>query len=64
MTEYRWRTGKKGAESATERKLSDELTRLFRIYFPTLDTVSNSKGGTDVSFSKILVKPSHMRDPN
>jgi len=55
MTEYRWRTGKKGAESAAERRLSDDLTKLFRIYFPTWDTVGNSKGGTDVNSLYISV---------
>jgi hypothetical protein len=56
MTEYGWRInnkttkGKAKTESSAERKLSDDLKRLFRIYFPTRDTVANSKGGIGVSF--------------
>jgi len=59
MTEYGWRTNKQGkgkgkgkAESAAERKFSDDLTRLFRIYFPTWETVEKSRGGIGVSYSK------------
>jgi hypothetical protein len=57
MTEYGWRTNKQGkgkgkAESAAERKLSDDLANLFRIYFPTWETVGNSRGGTGVSYSE------------
>jgi hypothetical protein len=55
MTEYGWRTnktrGKVHTESVAERKLSDSLTRLFRIYFPTWETVASSKGGIGVSFT-------------
>ena len=54
MTEYEGRInkpakGKPQKESAAERKLSDDLTRLFRVYFPTHDTVAKSKGGIGVS---------------
>lgn len=55
MTEYGWRTGKgkgKGkSEVDAERKLSDDLARLFRIYFPTSETVEKSRGGKGVSSS-------------
>jgi hypothetical protein len=54
MTEYGWRLSKPSKskpqkQSTAESKLSDELTRLFKIYFPTLDTVAKSKGGIGVS---------------
>ncbi|TVY80638.1 Tyrosyl-DNA phosphodiesterase [Lachnellula suecica] len=49
MTEYRWRTDKpakgKKIESPAEHRTSDDLTKLLRIYFPTSETVSQSKGG-------------------
>lgn len=54
MTEYDWRLnkppkGKPRIESVAERKLLDEITKNFRIYFPTRNTVANSKGGLGVS---------------
>ncbi|CAG8955283.1 hypothetical protein HYFRA_00011265 [Hymenoscyphus fraxineus] len=50
MMEYEWRTNKSSknknnAESAVERKLTDDLKKYFRFYFPTKETVANSKGG-------------------
>lgn len=65
MTEYEERINKpaKGAkgkpqkESVADRKLSDDLTRLFRIYFPTHDTVAKSKGGIGVSLSEFSLAP-------
>ncbi|KAG9239404.1 tyrosyl-DNA phosphodiesterase domain protein [Amylocarpus encephaloides] len=50
MTEYGWRAnkprrGKPTVESEVERRLSDDVKKHFRIYFPTRDTVANSKGG-------------------
>ncbi|KAH8600886.1 tyrosyl-DNA phosphodiesterase-domain-containing protein [Bisporella sp. PMI_857] len=48
LTEYEWRT-KKTARNKTvnseERKLRDTLKENFRIYFPTRETVAQSKGG-------------------
>ena len=54
LTEYGWRTnrpasGKVVAEAVAERKLSDDLKKRFRIYFPTRETVARSKGGIGVS---------------
>jgi hypothetical protein len=54
MTEYEWRLskppkGKPRKESIAERKISNEVMRFFRIYFPTHETVANSKGGIGVS---------------
>ena len=52
LTEYEWRT-KKTARNKTvnseERKLRDTLKENFRIYFPTRETVAQSKGGVGVS---------------
>ncbi|KAF8851122.1 phospholipase D/nuclease [Acephala macrosclerotiorum] len=49
LTEYGWRTGKstrgKG-HGETKRKPSDDLLSRCRVYFPTEQTVSRSKGGT------------------
>ncbi|KIM95009.1 hypothetical protein OIDMADRAFT_134826 [Oidiodendron maius Zn] len=48
MKEYGWRTSRpaKGkGETPAEHKLSDILKDCFRIYFPTRETVANSKGG-------------------
>lgn len=53
MTEYEWRTNKpkdkNHGEPAAERKLSDDLKKHFRFYFPSEETVANSKGGLGVS---------------
>lgn len=56
MTEYEWRTNKpskaKGqVESAVERKISDDLKKFFKIYFPTQETVARSRGGIQVRIS-------------
>ncbi|KAH8683045.1 tyrosyl-DNA phosphodiesterase-domain-containing protein [Tricladium varicosporioides] len=50
MAEYEWRTNKpskaKGqVESAAERKISDDIKKFFKIYFPTHETVARSRGG-------------------
>ncbi|KAH7393195.1 tyrosyl-DNA phosphodiesterase-domain-containing protein [Cadophora sp. MPI-SDFR-AT-0126] len=48
LVEYGWRAGKSTRNKEpceTERKLSDILNDRFRIYFPTLETVANSRGG-------------------
>ena len=55
VTEYEWRNGKAGKragmESSAERKLSEHLRDNFRIYFPSWETVAESKGGLVVSVS-------------
>jgi hypothetical protein len=58
MTEYEWRQSKTPKskpqkESAAERKISEEIKKYFRIYFPTHETVANSKGGVGVSLKSI-----------
>ncbi|EPE29923.1 Phospholipase D/nuclease [Glarea lozoyensis ATCC 20868] len=50
MTEYEWRQSKTPKskpqkKSVAERNISDEIKQYFRIYFPTHETVANSKGG-------------------
>ncbi|KAK0116055.1 hypothetical protein ONS95_013089 [Cadophora gregata] len=49
LVEYGWRAEKKSTRNKamceTERKLSDTLKDRFRIYFPTGETVANSRGG-------------------
>ncbi|PVH85495.1 phospholipase D/nuclease [Cadophora sp. DSE1049] len=48
LVEYGWRAGKSTRNKGmceTERKLSDALKDRFRIYFPTAETVANSRGG-------------------
>jgi hypothetical protein len=58
LTEYGWRMNKrsrgKGRE-ARERKISEELTSHCRIYFPSRETVEQSKGGIDVSENPSLL---------
>jgi hypothetical protein len=54
MREYGWRTSrpaKSKGETPAEHKLSEILKDSFRIYFPTRQTVANSKGGLAVSCS-------------
>jgi hypothetical protein len=59
LKEYRWRTNrpvKSKGMTPVERKLSDDLKDRFRIYFPTRETVANSKGGlgvSDIAFATI-----------
>lgn len=51
LKEYEWRTNKSSkskVETRDERKLSDRLETHFRIYFPTRETVAQSKGGIGV----------------
>jgi hypothetical protein len=53
MKEYGWRMSrpaKSKAELPAERKLSELLKSCFRIYFPSRETVENSKGGLGVSY--------------
>jgi len=48
LVEYGWRAGKSTRNKGmceTEHKLSDTLKDRFRIYFPTAETVANSRGG-------------------
>lgn len=52
MKEYGWRMSrpaKSKVELPAERKLSELLRGSLRIYFPTQETVANSKGGLGVS---------------
>lgn len=57
MTEYEWRINKSKnknhGESAVERNLSDDLKKHFRFYFPSQETVANSKGGLGVSLTTL-----------
>ncbi|KAH8821585.1 tyrosyl-DNA phosphodiesterase domain protein [Xylogone sp. PMI_703] len=52
MTEYKWRnpgiSGKRGnsSVSAAQKKTLEEIENSFRIYFPTRETVTQSKGGS------------------
>ena len=58
MKEYGWRTSRsaKGkGETPAEHKLSEILKDCFRIYFPTRETIANSKGGLGVSRSLGLI---------
>ena len=58
MKEYAWRTSrpaKSKGETPAEHKLSEILKDCFRIYFPTRETVANSKGGLGVSRSLGLI---------
>ena len=51
LVEYGWRAGKSTRNKGmceTEHKLSDTLKDRFRIYFPTAETVANSRGGIGV----------------
>lgn len=53
MSEYGRRAstpakGKRKGESAADLQLSNGLASLFRIYFPTSDTVEKSRGGKGV----------------
>ncbi|KAH6684447.1 tyrosyl-DNA phosphodiesterase-domain-containing protein [Halenospora varia] len=61
MTEYEWRTNKpskaKGqVESAVERKISDDVKKFFKIYFPTQETVARSRGGIQAG-GTICIQP-------
>lgn len=60
MTEYEWRINKpknkNHGESAAEHKLSDDLKKHFRFYFPSKETVANSKGGLGVSLTTMNLK--------
>ncbi|ESZ92279.1 hypothetical protein SBOR_7319 [Sclerotinia borealis F-4128] len=50
--EYKWRTEKptrSKTETLLERQLSEEIGRRFRVYFPSKQTVIESKGGTDAA---------------
>ncbi|TGO27745.1 hypothetical protein BPAE_0037g00290 [Botrytis paeoniae] len=49
--EYKWRTEKPARskmETVMETQLSEEIGRRFRVYFPSEQTVKESKGGTNV----------------
>lgn len=55
MREFGWRTSrpaKSSVETPAERKLSETLKECFRIYFPSRETVADSKGGLGVSCSR------------
>ncbi|CZR59989.1 uncharacterized protein PAC_09884 [Phialocephala subalpina] len=61
LTEYGWRTGKSTRAKGpgeTKRKPSDDFLSRCRVYFPTEETVSRSKGGTQVN------QPQVMKDHN
>ena len=65
-TEYSWRydkpsRGKASTEIDAERKLSDRIKDSFRIYFPTEETVAQSRGGIGVSCKRDSpLPPSHQ----
>ncbi|TGO75353.1 hypothetical protein BELL_0218g00050 [Botrytis elliptica] len=46
--EYKWRT-EKPARCKMETQLSEEIGRRFRVYFPSEQTVKESKGGTNAA---------------
>jgi len=52
LTEYTFRNSKpirgKGTMSDLEQKITDEVNSRCRIYFPSLETVVESKGGAAV----------------
>ena len=67
MSEYERRIskqvkGKGKDESTAELQLSKDLASLFRIYFPTSDTVGKSRGGKDVGWSKFELKRPPARE--
>ncbi|TGO13984.1 hypothetical protein BTUL_0060g00410 [Botrytis tulipae] len=50
--EYKWRTEKPARskmETVMETQLSEEIGRRFRVYFPSEQTVKESKGGTNAA---------------
>lgn len=57
LTAYGWRPNKparaKGLAPDFERKVSDELKSRCRIYFPSQETVEQSKGGAKVGEAPI-----------
>lgn len=57
-TEFGWRTNRDKVPSDVERKLSDEVKKGCRIYFPTHETVSQSRGGVNVSDIPFSCSPS------
>lgn len=58
LTEYEWRTSKTSkikAETPNERKVSEEVKKNFKIYFPTRDTVVGCKGGIGVRWFLLML---------
>jgi hypothetical protein len=66
MTEYNWRLAKPPKSKPqkdflAESKISEEVKKFFRIYFPTHETVAKSKGGLGVSIYNVKVLPYMFR---
>lgn len=58
LIEYHWRVNKprgKNKETEEESRLWGLISDCFRIYYPTRDTVVESKGGRGVSFLPALI---------